>query len=230
MDFNAVVTAPQDMRSEEFADMISDEIMDNCEKRMIESIVRSEFPHLLSDDRAEVCAIAMREASPDSGEVINAIHYNRRRALIADEVLGCLNENHGVVLSGLINFRLSDYKNELRNLCFNAYDEYEAEREYNEFLEMLSFFVSVQSPREDTVYLVKRRGRLRILNRKKRDITDIYFSEFPAPPEGLTDEDIALSALISIAPLHIMVADYEENEKIYQTIKAIFSDVRFKQP
>ena len=101
-------------------------------------------------------------------------------------------------------------------------------REYDEFLNMLQFFVSVQMPKESLVHVVKRNETIRILNRYKKDITDIYSNEFAFSPEDFTHEDIALSALISIAPKSIIIHDKKENDKIYETISLVFPDVEFR--
>ena len=66
---------------------------------------------------------------------------------------------------------------------------------------------------------------MRILNRRRKDITDLYFDELIKSEEPLTDEDIILSELISIAPEKIVIHDKCENEKIYETISKIFENV-----
>ena len=153
--------------------------------------------------------------------------YNRRKALIEESALNYLKENSYIILSGFINFRLEEYKNELKKLCHNAAEEFSAIREYDEFLNMLRFFVSVQSPKEKTVHIIKKGDSLRIFNKWHKDITDFYAEEFAFSTEEFTDEDIMLSALITIAPRKIVVHDKRENDKIYDTLSSVFSEVEF---
>lgn len=228
LDFNAVQKLPRDMRREEFAAMLAGEIIENCETRMMQNIIDTEFFDLSREQRAKILQTAQK-AARNTEEAISVIHYNRRRALIAEDVEKCLRPCGEIVPGGVVCFRLADYKNELRNICLCAYDEYEAECEYESFLEMLRFFVSVQCPKENVVYVVNGRRGIRILNSKMRDITDLYFSETENPPKELTSEDIALSALITIAPRKIIVRDKKENGIIYKTIAAVFENTVFEE-
>lgn len=229
MDLNSVVTLAPDQSIADFACQVSSEIMNKYEKTMLYHITEKEFPLSSQESKNQIFEIAVKNASPNDGEIKNAIHYNRRKALIEESVVDYLSENKSIILSGFMNFRLSDYKNELYDICINAGEEYAAIKEYNEFIDMLRFFISVQTPREDLVHIVKDDGEWRILNRRRRDITESYTNDLPHFDEELTGEDILLSALIAIVPRRIIVHDEEENAKIYETIKLIFEDVRFNK-
>ncbi len=228
MDLNTAVTLPPDTGLDEFAGAITGEIMDKCEKQLIYRITENEFPYAPSSEKREIYNIAVKNASPENDNALNTMHYNRRRALIKESAAEYLKENSYIIINGFVNFRLEEYKNELRKLCINAAEELSAMREYDEFLNMLSFFVSVQMPKEPLVHIIKKDGILRILNRHKKDITDIHASEFAFSPEDFTHEDIALSALITISPKNIIIHDNKENDKIYETIASVFPNVEFK--
>ena len=112
-------------------------------------------------------------------------------------------------------------------MCHDAADELYAMREYDEFLNMLRFFISVQSPKEMIVHIVKKDGILRILNKRHKDITDLYCEEALFSGEDFGAEDIVLSALITIAPRKIVIHGKRANERIYDTISSVFPDVEF---
>ncbi len=228
MDLNTAVTPPAGTRLEEFAKEISGEILDKCEKGLIYKITESEFPYISPSDKHAISVIAIKNASPDPDNALNTMHYKRRKALVTESTLDYLKENKFLIINGFVNFRLEEYKNELRKLCRNAAEEFSARREYDEFLSMLRFFVSVQMPKENIVHVVRRNGNLRILNKFKKDITDSYAKEFAFADEEFTSEDIALSALITISPRKIIVHDKKENDKLYETVASVFPDVEFK--
>ena len=229
MDLNTAVTLPPNTGIEEFAGQITGEILDKCEKRLIYKITENEFPYAPSEDKRQIYNIALRNASPKSDDILSTMHYKRRKALIEESAVNYLKENNCIIISGFVNFRLDEYKNELRKLCHNAAEEFSAMREYDEFIGMLQFFVSVQMPKESLVHVVKRNGILRILNKHKKDITDIYANEFAFSGEEFTHEDIALSALITISPKSVIIHDEKENDKIYETIELVFPHVEFKK-
>lgn len=229
MNLNSAVTLPSGIQLDDFAGQISCEIMDKCEKQLIYRITENEFPYAPIDEKREIYNIALKNASPEKDNPLNTMHYNRRKALIKESAAEYLKENNYIIINGFVNFRLEEYKNELRKLCHNAAEEFSAMREYDEFLNMLSFFVSVQMPKESLVHIVKKNGILRILNKHKKDITDVYANEFAFSPEDFTHEDIALSALITISPKNIIIHDQKENDKIYETIASVFPCVEFKK-
>lgn len=227
MDFKTAVILTPDMQTDELAREISAEIMEKYEPQLLKAITQREYSFAPQTDRVRIYDIALENSQPGGERIMNAIHYNRRKAIIEECAENYLKENDVFILDGFINFRLEEYKKELRDIVYSAGEEYVAIREYEEFLDMLRFFVSVQSPREDTVHIVKNGGRLCVLNKRKKDITAVYANEFSETEEELTNEDIVLSALISIAPLHIIIHDDSESDKIYETIQEIFSDVSF---
>ncbi len=227
MDLNTAVIIPPGTAVEEFAREITGEIMEKCEKRLLYKITEEEFPHSPDSDKREIYSIALKNALPGGENILNTMHYNRRRELINESTTKYLKEHKSIIISGFVNFRLDEYKNELRKLCQNAAEEYSAKREYGEFLDMLRFFISVQMPKESAVHVVRRGENLRILNKFKKDITDRYSNDFAFPPEDFTSEDILLSALITISPKSIIIHDKKENDKIYDTISSVFPNVRF---
>ncbi len=228
LDLNSVVTLPPHTAVEDFAVEITGEILDKCEKRLLYKITESEFPYAPRAEKHQIYNIALKNAVPESNDILGTIHYQRRRALVKESAEAYLREHRHMIISGFVNFRLAEYKNELKKLCHNAAEELATIREYDEFLSMLRFFVSVQMPKETIVHVVKKDGELRILNKFKKDITGQYANEFAFAGEEFTPEDIALSALITIAPKTIIVHDSKENDKIYETIASVFPNVEFK--
>ncbi|MEE0867099.1 MAG: putative sporulation protein YtxC [Clostridia bacterium] len=228
MDFKTAVILTPDMQTNKLAGEISAEIMEKYEPQLLKAITQREYSFAPQTDRVKIYNIALENSKPDGGQIMNAIHYNRRKAIIEECAEKYLKENSVFILDGFINFRLDEYKKELRGIVYSAGEEYAAMKEYEEFLDMLRFFVSVQSPKEDTVHIINRNGKICVLNKRKKDITDIYVNEFSETEENLTNEDAVLSALISIAPLHIIIHDEFENDQIYKTIKEIFPHVTFE--
>ena len=227
MDFNTAVKMPSNIRIEDFAGQISNEILAKVEAPLLYKITDREFPFMPQSEKQEIYNIALKNSHPCEDDLMGKMLYNRRKALIEESALDYLKENSYIILSGFVNFRLEEYKNELKKLCHNAAEEFSALREYDEFLNMLKFFVSVQSPKEKSVHIIKKGDSLRIFNKWHKDITDYYAEEFAFTTEEFTGDDIMLSALITIAPRKIIVHDKRENDKIYDTLASVFSEVEF---
>lgn len=229
MELNTAVNLPEDTDIHEFAVQITGEIMSRFEKPLLKKITENEFPYAPQSEKAEIFNLALKHANAESSDIMDTIHYERRRALIEEQTTDYLKENNFIIINGFVNFRLEEYKNELKNLCLDAAEELYAMREYDEFINMLRFFVSVQAPKESVVHIVKKDGFIRLHNKKNRDITKIYCENSLFDEEGFTQEDIILSALITIAPRRIIIHEKCENERIYETISSVFPDVEFTE-
>ena len=227
MELNAEVILPEDISIGKFSKDLSKKIIERFEKSLIYKIIDREIPLSNQEDKTKVYQIALKNASKESGELLSEIYYNRRLALIEESVKKYFDENDHMVLEGFVNFRLKAYMEELKTLCINAMEEFSAQREYEEFIDMLRFFVSVQNPREEMVNVVKKGQEMRILNKRRKDITDLYMDELVNREEELTKEDVILSELITIAPQRIVIHDDKNAEKIYETISQIFKDVTY---
>ena len=227
MEYGKTVSLPEDVSVDDFAKELSGDIIDKYEKTLLSNMIDSELSFAPREHRMEILEKALREAKPNGDEVLSLIHYNRRKAIIEEDIKEYFKYNNTMNTEGFVRFRLFDYKNELRGIYLAAAEEFASEKEYEEFIEMLRFFVSVQSPKEDTVHLTKKDGELCVQNRHRRDITYKYAEEFTQTDENLTGDDIALSALIAIAPQKITIHDKREADPLYDTIYSIFDDVVF---
>ncbi|MDO4563208.1 MAG: putative sporulation protein YtxC [Clostridia bacterium] len=223
MKYETPIAVPPVCSHEEFAREMGVMLQERYEKEYVNKIIEEDYAFLPPDARREVLKIAIEEI--DDGEMMRVIYKNRRRAIIEREVLEYLKTNDTILPEGFFNFRLSRYHEELRGLCARAADEFRAKREYEEFLELLRFFVSVQISREEIVHVVWSNGEIRIQNRFRRDVTHRYEAEFIdlASSEGATNEDLLLSALIAIAPKKIVLHNPPPPEEpIVKTICAVF--------
>jgi len=228
LNLNTAVNLPADKDIYEFALQITGEIMNRCEKPLLKKITEHEFPYVTPSEKAEIYNLALRHASAESSDAMDIIHYERRKALIEEKALSYLKDNSFIIIDGFVNFRLEEYKNELRTLCHDAAEELYAMREYDEFMNMLRFFISVQAPKEPLVHLVKEDGIMHIQNKRHKDITYRYCENALFRDEDFTREDVILSALITISPRKIVIHDSSENEQIYETIASVFPNVEFQ--
>ena len=70
-----------------------------------------------------------------------------RKSKILHKVLDYLSQNNCINIDGFINFRLQDYIEDLNKVIEQAVDELLLEKEYQEFIMLLKYFVDIQEPR-----------------------------------------------------------------------------------
>ncbi len=151
----------------------------------------------------------------------------KRADIIKNEIKNHFKKSSNLYIDGMLNFRLSEYKRELDLLLSDAIDEYMAQKAYDEFLDLLKYFVNIQ---EETELIVNITGNTEdgfVLtdcfgNIVKISENEEFFSEMSII--GLKHEDVLISRLISLSPKRIyMSRDYEETP-IGTTVKKIFED------
>ena len=224
---NSVVTLEKKDDKDKFIKELSKTIQATFEERLIWAMINRHLAGVDEEQKKEVFALAQDKAAAHENDMLSKVHYNRRLALIQEELDDYFSQNASLNLVGLIRFRLRAYKKQLKDIVAEAWHEYNIRAEYDEFIDMLSFFVSVQSTKENTVIIVKKKNELRILNRMKRDITKQYRDENIMYEDGMTEEDIILSELIYIAPKKIIIQDNKDALPLYETITKVFDKVVF---
>ncbi|HHX01942.1 MAG TPA: hypothetical protein GX739_04635 [Firmicutes bacterium] len=137
---------------------------------------------------------------------------------------GYLMDNDLINLEGFIRFRAREFWQFLQETVDCAVDEYLVEREYQEFVTLLRYFVELQEPKIEMVnVIIDQPESFRILDFQGNTIQtdylqgmllEINYNEFDF-------EDFLISALITIAPARIVLHLCQGN-RVEQTIISIF--------
>ena len=146
---------------------------------------------------------------------------------MAHRILEHINTSNLIVIEGFINFCLKDYLNEIRFAVDLAVEELRNEKEYNEFVKLLRYFVDTQVPKSYEVNLMMTgKGVFYLWDAQGSSIEEKYINYYL--DDMLLDEinldDILISILITIAPRRIVlhnVHDYINNEAV-DVIRNVF--------
>jgi len=155
----------------------------------------------------------------------------RRKSKIADEIDQYLNVNSMLHLHGFANFRLGQYRKELQEVVEYALDEYVLDKQYQEFISLVRYFVGLQETKIDMVHLLHKGGHEFSL------YNDSFQPLEPKPPTDrivadmleaeMNIEDMVISSLISISPKQITIHTRQPELSVIRTIESIF-DKRVK--
>lgn len=191
---------------------LPDIIIENYEKNLLSDIVKTNCKSFSKEQQKKILKHAQSFADDLS-----------KKNDIEQKLSEYLENSDNLVLDGFVNFRLKDYKNSLKNVVDIAVDRYVAENEYDEFISLLKYFIDIQSPGEELVHIIPKGGEYRILNKNMTDITECCSDIIPS--YDITEEDILLSSLITVAPKNIII-----HKKIFipseflKTLSLIFTD------
>ncbi len=212
---------------------LSGYIIERYEPVLIRTIIRKQFHYTGDEEIATIeqcCRLVLsgeqwqiEEPHPLAGG--EASSRGQREARVAAELESFLAENTRLNLQGFVTFRLQGYWQELREAAEYAVEEYVMDKQYQEFISLLKYFVSVQPSRRKLVHVVQDDGQeIQLLDAdflpldtrsEDRAIAELVDAE-------LNVEDMVLSSLISAAPASIRIHTPTPDHQVIRTIQAIF--------
>lgn len=208
------------MLSFSLADLITGEY----EKKRLADLIRAQHPYLIEEERQEVlrnASLTMQKMPP-----AERTHY------IEDKLYTFLKDSEVLSVEGFVNFRLKEYKERLSLAAEEAAAIFMAEKEYEEFIVLLRYFVSVQPVRIPLLHVVIRSGgSFTLYNRGGEDVTESLLTEVFRGDSGmLSSDDMLISLLITHAPKEIVLHGVQnfQNTNVPETILKVFGRrVRF---
>jgi len=211
------------------SDTIADIIIEHYELKLIKKLAKGNFFYLNESERNSVinnaCKLLMEDGNMQPGAFYRASRKNR----IIKCIFEYLDSENELNIEGFVNFRLSSYISELSEILERALEIFIAEREYNEFIRLLRYFVEIQECKINTVHLFQSQdGRYMLYDEEKNHISSEYFDELKAEvhDETINYDDLLISTLITISPHNITIHNIESfrNKELVQTIMNVFTD------
>ncbi|MDI3548435.1 MAG: hypothetical protein PWR10_2087 [Halanaerobiales bacterium] len=209
---------------EYLANIIADIVIDKLEKKFINRIIRHKYQNFSVDERNRIQELTMDHLK-EKDKLDSKLSRIVRKKEIINQVLKYLNQNEDLNIEGFVRFRLKDYINELNLAVEKAVDDFIIQKEYNEFIELLKYFVDLQEPRISLVHVLQKTdGSFQILDKFNNLINNEYLEGYLAEmfDEEVEYEDLLVSALINIAPVKIIL--HFNDPEVEKTVKSIFGD------
>lgn len=158
-------------------------------------------------------------------EETSDLHKTARKAKLLSQFREYLNLHSSIHVDGFIQFRLKEYQQELKEVVDHAIDEYLLDKEYQEFISLLRYFVLVQDPKmaETHVFHVGD-CQFQLMH---DDFTPVEVEELDSFFQDIVDqdiqyEDIIVSTLINVSPEKVVIHTEETHHNIVKTISSIF--------
>jgi len=219
--------------SEEFKHILSnalaDIIIEHYEPKLIKKLAKGNFFYLNESERGSVINNAGKLLKEDKNIQPGIFYRATRKNRIVKSIFEYLDLEREFNIEGFVNFRLSSYINELSETLERALEIFVAEREYNEFIRLLRYFVEIQECKINAVHLFQAQdGRYMLFDEDKKHISSEYFDELKTEvlDETINYDDLLISTLITISPQKITIHNIESfrNKELVQTIMNVFTD------
>jgi len=196
------------------AQVIADYIVSEIEPVLLTKLASLHHPHFCEEERETICdKVRQRLVREEmlTGEC--------RRHSILKRIDEFLKTQDQINIEGFIRFRLQDYQRELLNLINQSADDFLIEREYQDFINLLKYFVEIQQPRFPEMHLLRQENSLVLCDPKLK----VLHRESIQDLEG---SDAIVSTLVTAAPnkVTIHVNNFDANDELVATINHIFED------
>lgn len=149
---------------------------------------------------------------------------------IIEKIKECIDENKEINIDGFITFRMRELREDIECIIDKIVEKYIVEKEYEEFIRLLKYFVDIQESKIDLVNIeINDYGLYVIEDEKGRDIFNLFLKELGDSELNLLDaniEDIIISGLITNVPKKIKITGYKncKNIEFINTIVNVFGD------
>lgn len=201
-------------------------IIEAHEQAAVRDMIAREYGY---DDPEELMAIeAYCWYNPDPAhEPGLTIGSRNREAVICEELKQYLRHESLLIVEGMLRFRLHRYMDQLREIVEYAIDEYTADKQYEEFISLLKYFVYIQEAKIPVAHLIhKNAHEFLLLDEQMKPIETKQLDQFVVEmiDKEINYEDMIVSTLITVSPQHVYIHTRHPELQVIQTIQQIFED------
>ena len=200
------------------ADIIAGVVLNNLEEKLVKKIVNHKYNKFTEEEREKIIDLTINQLKDSMRS------KTQEKNIIVSKILNYLKNNQDFNLEGFVRFRLKEYMYHIHLAINQAVDDIIIEKEYEEFIDLLQYFVGLQEVKIPLVHLYKKDNGYKLLDKDgnllENNLVKNYIKELL--DEEITHEDILISSLINLSPAKIVV-HFKSNELI-DTLQRIFKD------
>lgn len=212
------------------ANILYNVVIDEFYRKDMQSFLNDTYFFLRYDEIKEVKELslkALRSEGPITDE--NSIFCMNRKNAVIQKIEECIEENKEINIKGFITFRMKEIRDDLESVIDRIVEKYMVEKEYNEFIKLLKYFVDIQDSKIDEVnIIVEPDGSYIVRDKFGTDIMDKFLSDLSESKfsGAVSVDDMLISGLITNAPQKVIIHCPENcnNMELIDTIKNVFMD------
>jgi len=222
-DYKVVLNA-SDESIDKIYDVLVKNIFEEFSKKMLVKVININCNCFTKQDKYEIWKKSFENIIADM--IVNSYKHKNRIHLIEKKLKAFCEKSNIFCVDGFVNFRLKELEEDFEDVVEECVREYLLENEYNEFINMIKYFVSVQS----SLYLYVEifYGDNIVVIADGKNITERCINEFKGEFDDVLydQDDFLLNTLISIAPKRIVIRQRNNylNDEFKKTLLGIFGD------
>lgn len=213
---------------EHLSPVLADYLMNAYEGMLLNRVAKRNYGYLRPDERREIIILAQKKLKENDQNFFDTVIRIRRRNLVTRKLADFLNQSNHIILEGFVTFRMQEYVKELEEIVDWAVRQYLVEKEYQEFIRLLSCFVQMQKPKFQCVHVIAEKdSSFSIYDENMERISDQWFHDLAEDQTDgvIKEEDLLISFLISAAPKQVIVHNASEitNKELLETVQQVFA-------
>jgi len=210
------------------SDILAEYILKSYENNILEKIIARICEGLSKTDRDEIYRIAcIRLYTHNERNMGNLIES--RRKLISAKIAEYFRSESRIIIEGFVTFRLGEYVRNLEIEVERSIRQFFIERQYEEYINLLTSFVKMQVPRVPELHVfVQNNGSYRVEGAKPFEIPEDIVNGFGIESSNpvIDDDDFMIGFLLTCAPVRIFIHNsvFFKNKELLNTIRIVFSE------
>jgi putative sporulation protein YtxC len=212
------------------ANILYNVVVDEFARREMQSFLTDTYFFLKYDEIKEIKQLSV-DALKSEGTILNEymVYFRNRKNSMIQKIIECIQENKEINIKGFITFRMKELRQDLESIIDKVVESYMVDKEYNEFIKLLKYFVEIQDSKIEKVnIIIKADGNYVVQDGKGKDIMQDLFSELSEVKYtgAVNTEDLLISGLITNAPGKLSIHGEENcrSREIIETIKNVFGE------
>jgi len=193
---------------------ITENIIENYEKKLIDKIINTHYFYFLNYEKTKIIEKALQrleQNEDDAGQLRVDIIREKLEEYFEDKQIatgpnehpwsfqadGSVNPLDGFqksYIEGFVRFRLREYYSVLEIVVDDAAQEYLIEREYEEFIGLLKYFLEISECKMPLLHIVSNEVGYSFIDSTRRDITAECMADFLTPIDDARNWGAANSA------------------------------------
>jgi putative sporulation protein YtxC len=214
----------------QISEVLAEHIINDWELKLLRKEINRRCKGVLKEDKEIVydkSSTILRKYNDNDS--LNLLMNFGRKNRISHKIFDYMNNDEILIVEGFINFCMPDYLKEIKFTVDLAIEELKNEKEYNEFVKLLRYFVNTQAPKLMEVNLMmKNNGRFYMWDENGKKIEEKYLNYYLEDiiMEEINLDDVLISILITIAPKRLILHNIENfiKREPVEMIKNVFQD------
>lgn len=211
------------------SNILYDIVVDEFINSNMYDFIRDTYFFLKNEDIVNIKKRILQVLKTDKFDLEDSIYCLNKKNSIINKISKIINENNELNIDGFITFRIKNLSEDLQGIVEKIVEKYMVDKEYNEFIKLLKYFVEIEESKIGEINIIIESGGKYILKDSEgKDLTEEVYIDIDDVKfiENINLEDMIISWLITNVPNQIKIYGLNncKNKEFINTIKNVFED------